>query len=138
MFIDASAIVAIINEEQEAPSLLKRIEASEERRLISPLVRFEASTAIARSRSGKYLPTPAQLRIAIDIVAEFCDSIGAIDVTITPEIGSRALDVAYRYGKIVGHEAKLNFGDCFAYACTKEYQTALVYKGEDFSKTDLA
>jgi ribonuclease VapC len=46
--------------------------------------------------------------------------------------------VAGRYGRIVGHKAALNFGDCFAYACARAYRAPLLYKGEDFSHTDLA
>ena len=42
------------------------------------------------------------------------------------------------YGKAVGHPADLNFGDCFAYACAKAHTTTLIYKGDDFAKTDLA
>jgi len=42
------------------------------------------------------------------------------------------------YGKLVGHPADLNMGDCFAYACAKVYGAQLLYKGRDFSETDLA
>ncbi len=38
----------------------------------------------------------------------------------------------------VGHKADLNFGDCFAYACAKAHRLSLLYKGNDFSQTDLA
>lgn len=40
-------------------------------------------------------------------------------------------------GKRAGHKAKLNFGDCFAYAAAKAYRLPLVYKGDDFAQTDL-
>lgn len=42
------------------------------------------------------------------------------------------------YGKLIGHEADLNFGDCFAYACAKALGMPLLYKGNDFARTDLA
>lgn len=42
------------------------------------------------------------------------------------------------YGKIVGHAARLNLGDCFAYACAKSQGVALAYVGTDFALTDLA
>lgn len=42
-----------------------------------------------------------------------------------------------RYGK-GRHPARLNMGDCFAYACAKTHDARLLYKGDDFSKTDLA
>ena len=49
-----------------------------------------------------------------------------------------ALDAYHRYGRGSGHPAKLNFGDCFAYACAKANGARLLYKGEDFAETDLA
>ena len=45
---------------------------------------------------------------------------------------------AYRdFGKGSGHPAKLNFGDCFAYALAKSKRESLLFKGRDFSKTDV-
>ena len=45
---------------------------------------------------------------------------------------------AYRdYGKGSGHPAGLNFGDCFSYALAREKREPILFKGEDFSKTDL-
>jgi len=45
---------------------------------------------------------------------------------------------AYRdFGKGSGHPAKLNFGDCFAYALAKVMREALLFKGDDFSCTDI-
>lgn len=49
-----------------------------------------------------------------------------------------ALDAYERYGKGSGHRAKLNMGDCFAYACAKTNGAELLYKGDDFRHTDLA
>ena len=48
-----------------------------------------------------------------------------------------AIRAAARYGK-GHHPARLNMGDCFAYACAKTNDARLLYKGDDFSKTDLA
>ena len=107
-------------------------------RLISPLVRFEAVAALARSRSGAIRPTPKQFEAAEGIIEAFCDSIDASEVSITPEIGQGALVAARTYGKFVGHAADLNFGDCYAYACASVHEARLVYKGDDFAKTDLA
>ena len=57
---------------------------------------------------------------------------------LTRSIGDAAFRAAMKYGKSVGHPADLNFGDCFAYACAKAYRLGLIYKGDDFAKTDLA
>lgn len=60
------------------------------------------------------------------------------DIMISVEIGNGAIDASMKYGKALGHKADLNFGDCFAYACAKANRLALLYKGNDFSLTDLA
>ncbi|HEX5326814.1 MAG TPA: type II toxin-antitoxin system VapC family toxin [Acetobacteraceae bacterium] len=48
-----------------------------------------------------------------------------------------ALDAFSRYGKGRGHPAQLNLGDCFAYAAARNYRMLLLFKGEDFDKTDI-
>lgn len=138
MFVDASAIVAILNEETGYEEFVKRIEEGDAVRFVSPLVRFEAAAVLARSRSGEVKPTSEQLEEAERIVAEFCESIGARDIAVTPDIGRLALWTARNYGNEAGHEAKLNFGDCFAYACASSRGVQLIYKGNDFARTDLA
>lgn len=60
------------------------------------------------------------------------------DIMIFVEIGNGAIDASMKYGKALEHKADLNFGDCFAYACAKANRLALLYKGNDFSLTDLA
>lgn len=62
------------------------------------------------------------------------------DIRIEPvtEIQARVARAAFReYGKGMGHPAGLNFGDCFAYALAKSLDIPLLYKGDDFSKTDI-
>lgn len=139
MFIDASAIVAILNKEPGFEDLVRRIEDASVPRFVSPLVRFEATTAVARSRSGRdRTPDAAQVDLAEQAVSRFCEILGVRDITITPAIGAKALNAARRYGRAVGHPAGLNFGDCFAYACAEAYSTRLIYTGKDFAQTDLA
>ena len=138
MFIDASAIVAILNREPDSDQIVHRIGDHKGQRFVSALVRFETVAAVARSRSGAQRPTPEQFEAAEKIVAAFCDSIDAKDISITGAVGTRAMLAARTYGKMVGHKADLNFGDCFAYACASTYSARLVYKGDDFAKTDLA
>lgn len=138
MFVDASVVVAIINREAGFKEIIKRMEAHQGKFDVSPLVKFEAVAAIARSRSGKARPTPEQFEAAGVVVENFFRSINANEIMITGTIGNKALAVAARYGKFVGHEADLNFGDCFAYACAKAFNSPLLYKGDDFAQTDLA
>jgi ribonuclease VapC len=48
-----------------------------------------------------------------------------------------ALDAARRYGRGTGHPARLNFGDCFSYACAKSAGVPLLFVGADFAQTDI-
>ena len=140
MFLDASAIVAILGNEADAVGLEKRIDAATTPFFTSPIAIFEAVAAIARQRapSGLRRVTPELLEGARLGVAAFLEALGVGQVLVGPEIGRKAIAVAGQFGNIVGHKADLNFGDCFAYACAKACRVPLLYKGNDFSQTDLA
>ncbi len=142
MFVDASVIVAILNEEPGAEELEKRLASATRPLYISPLVRFEAVQGLARAAAGairkNMKPTPDMLAQARDTVDAFVVEIASKEIMISGDIGNRAIEASMKYGKAVGHIADLNFGDCFAYACAKANRLSLLYKGNDFSKTDLA
>lgn len=91
------------------------------------------------AKSGDQAPTPPTL---IDqsqtIVTGFLAELKAVEIPLDTAIRELALKAARDYGRYVGHPAKLNFGDCFSYACAKAYQVPLLYKGNEFSQTDLA
>ncbi|PZQ48795.1 MAG: VapC toxin family PIN domain ribonuclease [Rhodovulum sulfidophilum] len=140
MFLDASAIVAILNREPEADELVRRLEAARNDRppLFSPLSRFEAIVSLARSRSGRHRSATAeQIDLAVEAVDLLLAETGAKSVMISDSIGAGAVKAARDYGRAVGHPAALNLGDCFAYACARGYRAALLYKGDGFSGTDL-
>jgi ribonuclease VapC len=63
---------------------------------------------------------------------------GVRAVSITETEAETALAAFSRYGKGRGHPAQLKLGDCFAYAMAKNHRTALLFKGEDFGKTDIS
>jgi ribonuclease VapC len=132
--------VAILGREPGHEELEKRLATSGGPFFISPLVKFEASVALARLKSiaGKRKASSDTLRQAQRAVDAFVEDVAAEEIPITTEIGGVALDACVAYGKAVGHAADLNFGDCFSYACTKALKTSLLYKGNDFSSTDLA
>ena len=138
MFIDASAIVAILNREPGSDELVKLLAASPTQTLFSPLSRFEAIISLARSRSGQHrAATPAQIDAAKAAVDLLLSEAGAESMPITDPIGTAALVAAQTNGRAIAHPADLNFGDCFAYACAKESRVGLLFKGEDFARTDL-
>jgi ribonuclease VapC len=138
MFLDASVIVAILDQEPGWQDLTARIAQTRTRLYTSGIVRYEASLAIARRKSGKQKSTPDQVKSGRDVVDEFLERLDAENIDIDKTIGSLAIEASVTYGKAVGHPADLNLGDCFAYACAKAFNVPLLYKGNDFSQTDLA
>ena len=130
LFIDASALVAIIGLEPERDALLDRI-AVEPASLWSAMSCWETVSGL-RSSCGLALA---------DARRETEQAAADLDLRLVP-IGAEelriALDAYGRYGKGSGHRARLNFGDCFAYACARANTARLLYKGDDFSQTDMA
>ena len=127
MIIDTSAIIAILRDEPEAPSFANAIAGAVTRR-ISAVNYVEAGAVIDASRD------PVASR-------RFDDLFRAAELVIEPVTESRARIAreAYRdFGKGSGHPAALNFGDCFTYALAKSAGEPLLFKGDDFTRTDLA
>ncbi len=127
MIIDASAIIAILRDEPDAASYARAIADATSRHL-SAVNFVEAAVVIDVSRD------PIASR-------RFDDFIKAANIAVEPvtERQAQTARAAYRdFGKGSGHPAKLNFGDCFAYALTRELGQTLLFKGEDFSHTDVA
>ena len=129
MFVDASAIVAIIVGEPGADQLADRVEAAESP-ITSPIAIFETVAAISRIRT-------IDIDEATDVVAEFLETARIRVVPVTHADAEKALDAFSRYGKGRGHPAQLNLGDCFAYAAASNHRRPLLFKGDDFSKTDI-
>ncbi|CDZ59225.1 type II toxin-antitoxin system VapC family toxin [Neorhizobium galegae] len=142
MFLDASAVVAVLTREEEAEALLAKIAGSKGPIHYSSVTMFEAVIGISRKTAisihGDQRPTPPELIAqAQGDVEEFMRSIGAVEVAFPPGLHGAALEVARTYGRFVGHPARLNFGDCFSYAAAKVLQSPLLFVGNDFSRTDI-
>jgi ribonuclease VapC len=126
MILDTSAVIAILRNEPEAPGFAKTVERAVRRR-ISAVNYVEAAAVIDGSRD------PIASRRYDDLLRE-------AQVAIEPvtEAQARIARRAYAdFGKASGHPAKLNFGDCFAYALAKAKREPLLFKGDDFSRTDV-
>ncbi len=129
MFLDASAIVAVIARESDSIELANRIRAA--RRVhTSPVALYEAILGLARARQM----TVADARTAVE---EFVSQSRAQIIPITPEIGQVAIEAFERFGR-GRHPARLNMGDCFAYACARSLRVPLLRKGADFPQADIA
>lgn len=129
IFVDASAIVAIVTGEAEADDFADAIEEHDDR-CYCALGAWEATWAIARLRKT----TMQEATIALD---SFVQTAGLRMVPIAQAEALAAIHAHARYGK-GNHPARLNMGDCFAYACARTNNARLLYKGDDFSQTDLA
>jgi ribonuclease VapC len=141
MFIDASALCAILLNEPDAPMMLKALEGARGKPIISPVVRVETMLRIARDFADqRNSPNVGEddFEKAKEHVGALLEAIGVREMHITESMGKAAIEALKKYGKVAGHPAKLNMGDAFAYAVAKAYHAPLLYKGDDFSKTDLA
>lgn len=129
MFIDASAIVAILASEDDAADLTRRLGGAG-RRLTSALAVYEAATGLARRKNRPV----GQAR---DVVQAFLAKADITTVPLGDAERDAALEAFERFGK-GRHPAQLNMGDCFAYACARTNGVPLLFKGDDFAKTDIA
>ena len=129
MYIDASAIVAIIAGESDGEELRQKLKRHR-RRTISALAEFEAAIALAKIRRISVVA-------ALDLVAQFKKIYAVKGIGIEPRFSDLAVQAWQQYGKGQGHRAKLNFGDCFSYACAKDSNVPLLCKGNDFIHTDI-
>ncbi len=125
MVIDTSAIVAIALDEPEAAEFETRI-AGDTVRLISAATVLEAAMVI-ETRLGEAAGRELDLwllKAGVDIIP----------------VDAEQLDAARRGWRRFGkgrHQAALNYGDCFAYALAKTRQEPLLFKGNDFGRTDI-
>lgn len=131
MFIDASAVVAIIANEPQAVALAAKIESAKTQFYTSPLAVWESVAALARIMK-------VDTGLVQPIVDAFHRELGATSVDINHQMALVALEAFSRYGKGSGHPAGLNMGDCFSYAAAKACKVPLLYIGNDFGHTDLA
>ena len=139
MVVDASVIVAILNNEDDAERYKHFMDSHCDSGIVSPLTVYEATVSLARAKTVALSrkPTPDEIRVAARAVQAFLAANGISEVAVSSEIGHRAIEAAALYGKAVGHPADLNFGDCFAFAYAEALNLPLLYKGDDFSKTRI-
>jgi ribonuclease VapC len=125
MVIDTSAILAILLGEPDAGDLSRTI-AQDSKRLVSALSALEAAIVI-HARKG-----PAGIR-ELDL---FLHSARATVASVDADQILLARAAYEKYGK-GHHPAALNLGDCCSYALARSSGEPLLFKGNDFSKTDI-
>jgi ribonuclease VapC len=125
MVVDSSAVVAILEAEPERERFVDLL-AADGVRLMSAVGRVEC-TCVIEGRRGEAGRADLELFLReamIEVVAA------------TPAQAAIACDAFRRFGK-GRHPARLNIGDCFAYALAKETGEPLLFKGTDFAATDI-
>ncbi len=124
--VDTSAILAILEEEPDAAIYAKAI-AEADPPLISAASLLEAGIVILNKRGPK----------ALKNVDRLIQEAGFQVESVTAQQARLALDAYAAYGKGQRSKAGLNYGDCFSYALAKVTGLPLLFKGKDFSETDI-
>jgi ribonuclease VapC len=127
VIVDTSAIVAILRREPDADRYMDAL----------------GGAAAPRMSAGTYLETAIVVDANRDPVlsGRLDDLLSAVSMSVEP-VSRQHADLAreaYRnFGKGSGHAAGLNFGDCFTYALARATGEPLLFKGDDFSHTNVA
>lgn len=126
MVVDTSALVAIMGDEPERHRFNSVIEAA--------VATYVSAASLLETRIVLFARSGDSAVLALDA---FLLKSGMIVTEVSPRIADIAFDAYRRYGKGTGHGAALNYGDCFSYALAKHLGAPLLFKGDDFSHTDI-
>lgn len=127
MIVDSSALIALLKAEDGAAAILQALIEARGTARMSSATYLEAGIVADRHLS------PVDAARLDEMIAEF-----EIGITDTTADHARIARHAYRtFGKHSGHPARLNFGDCFAYALASQSNEPLLFKGDDFTRTDI-
>ena len=129
MFVDASAMVAVLSGEPGRAALLSRLDDADVA-ITSALAVYETVVALTRKKNQSVDDSEEQ-------VLEFLRISRIRTVPLAEREGVEALTAFRRFGKGQGHPAQLNMGDCFSYACARTHDVPLLFVGSDFSQTDI-
>lgn len=126
MIVDSSALIAILRSESDAPAFAAAMERHRERKI----------------SAGNYLETAIVMDSERDpVISRRLDDLlekSEIEIVAVTEMHARLARQAYRdFGRGSGHPAKLNFGDCFAYALAVSTGESILAKGNEFQKAGL-
>ena len=128
VFVDTSAIVAILLQEDGWEELVEKIEA-DSRPTTGAVCLFEAGYALTRERALSPLE-------AARLINEFIERAGILVSGFTVQMAEHAVSAREQYGK-GRHPAGLNFGDCLSYGAARYLRASMLFVGEDFSRTDM-
>jgi len=126
VIVDSSAVIAILRAEPDAAKYARALEETQDCR-ISAANWLEAAIVISNPSD----PLPSRH------FDEFVRDTALVVEPVTVRQAQLAREAYRDFGKGSGHPARLNFGDCFAYALACDTGEPLLFKGDDFTHTDL-
>lgn len=126
MIVDSSALIAIALDEPESDELLNELAQASIRRLSAANL-LEIWMVVDGQRIAR----------GTKLIDGMLTSFNMLVEPVTGEQVGIARIAFNQYGKGSGHGARLNFGDCFAYALAKHLEEPLLFVGNDFSLTDI-
>lgn len=122
MIVDSSAIIAVLNDEPESVEFATLLE---ERAVLQISAATVLETSIVAGRRRQL------------VLDEFLQHGGFVIMPVDADQAQVARSAYVRFGKGSGSPARLNFGDCFSYALARTSGQPLLFKGDDFTHTDV-
>jgi len=122
VIVDSSSIIALLLQEEDTRAHALAIEAATTRSIAAPNLVEACVVAQRRGLQG---------------IEEVLAEAGLEIVAFTAQHAEAAIDAHRRYGPGSGSSARLNLGDCFSYALAKVRDEPLLFKGDDFTHTDV-
>ena len=127
MIVDTSALIAILRGEADADRYIQALGTSGRPRM-SVATYVETAVVVDANRDPVLSGRFEDLLTAAEITVE----------AVTREHAELARRAYRDFGRGSGHPARLDFGDCFSYALARASGEPLLFKGDDFSRTDVA
>ena len=143
MFIDSSALSAILVSDPIAPNLVSRLQGARRKPLTSAITRTEVVTDLAQRRAaqGDRLMTGDDITLATEAYDELLRLLECSEIMVTTKIANVAIEALGQFSSLSGHRAQLTHSDCIIYASAKTSSMPLLYvpqEGRGYGETDLA
>lgn len=124
--VDSSAVIAVLRADPDAP-VFARILQEQESLFMSAGTLLELGTVLLHKRGQGTISDLYRLL-----------EVSHVEIMPVLERHARdAIDAYARFGRCTRHPAQLNYGDCFSYALARALDRPLLYKGDDFARTDI-
>jgi ribonuclease VapC len=137
MIIDASAIVAVLDNEEKSSEIIARLDQHEGPIFCTTMGIYEATAGLALKKKFAKFKHNERISETKNLVINLLNKLECEVVSIDDSHIKIVISALAKYGRGSGHPAKLNMGDCFAYATAKSLKVPLLFIGNDFIHTDI-